>query len=298
VLWVFKVSFDRENVMSLKRTIGSVFVVSCLSIPPCANAALEIAAHKASTSTTLAHTAANAWALETDPAISNAPGEDTPPLMDYFYLGGNLQNTYDPSQFTLNTDPNGYPTLQTSVSGLGDYLVTGFTVDYFANPNGFKDPGGVSDTYQGTDGVPEYPSITVTAASLTLNPDADGNLPDINLPVGEVDDITFELNSVVEDGLINSADDQGEPNVTVDQFFFQLNLTGSVNPTIIPSLYTSSGGQNGLLTYFDPDLNPNDPNYLMTTVNPNINPSQIPEPASISLLAISGVGLLGRRRSR
>ncbi len=124
--------------MSLKRTIGSVFIVSCLSIPPCAKAALEIAAHKASTSIGLAHTAGNAWALETDPAISGGPEEGVPPLMDYFYLGGNLENTYDPTQFTLDTDPNGYPTLQTSVSGIGDYVVTGFTVDYFYKPNGFK----------------------------------------------------------------------------------------------------------------------------------------------------------------
>jgi hypothetical protein len=204
--------------MCLKRTIGLVFAVSCLAIASQAKAALEIAAKKASTSVGMAHTAANAWALETDPTISNAPGEETPPLSDYFFSGGVLSNTYDTSQFTLVTDPNGFPTLQSSVSGLGSYVVTSFTVDYFANPDGFTDPGGAPDSYTGPDNTKEYPSITVTGSGLTLNPDADDNLPDINLPVGEVDDITFFLGSLIA-GTLNSADD-GEPNVTGISSFF------------------------------------------------------------------------------
>ena len=84
-------------------------------------------------------------------------------------------------------------------------------------------------------------------------------------------------------------------NVTEDQFFFELNLSGPENPTIVDSANTASGGQNGFLTIYDPSLNPSDPNYEGTTTD--IAPSELPEPAGVSLLAISTIGLY-RRRSR
>ena len=194
-------------------------------------AALEIAAHKASTSVGMAHTAANAW--RSKPTLQSAgTGGRCPAAYGLLLPRRRFVEyvRYQPVHF--GTDPNGYPTLQSSVSGIGDYVVTGFTVDYFANPNGFTDPvAHPTAIWHGRH--PEYPSITVTGTGLTLNPDADNNLPDINLPVGEVDDITFVLIRPSPMALINSADD-GEPNVTVDQYFFQLNLTGPENPTLVP----------------------------------------------------------------
>jgi hypothetical protein len=289
--------------MSVTRSIWSVIVVSCLSISPCAKAALEIAAKKASTSIGLAKTAANAWALETDPAITESgvqPAEEVPPpLSSYFFLNGVLQNNYDTSQYTLAVNPDtGLPDLTYSVEGMNTYTITGFEVDYFAYPNGNTDPGGQPDSYTGG-----YPNIKValtptnndpTASTVTFDPDADGNLPDINLPVGEIDDITFILNPVVEAAL-NSGDDTGVVPVTMDQYFFQVNLTGPGDAPNNPGLNTASGGPNGMLTLYDPGLNPDDPDYESITTD--INPSQVPEPASMSLLAVSILGLC-RRRSR
>ena len=156
--------------MSFTRCVWSVIVVSCLSISPSAKAALEKAAGKASTSVGLAHTAANAWALETDPAIT-ASTADGPPLSSYFFLNGELANTYDASVFTLDTDANGFPTLQTSVSGLGGFQVTSFQVDYFANPNGNTDPGGgpiVIAARAGNPNTPALPSPRLTSRSTPM----------------------------------------------------------------------------------------------------------------------------------
>jgi hypothetical protein len=283
--------------MSVTRSFLSVIVISCLAIVTSAKAALEKAAGKASTSVGLAHTAANAWALETDPVISNGPSEGDP-LSDYFFLNGTLANTYQTSLFTLDTDPNGLPSMQNSITGLGGYVVTGFTVDYFANPNGNTDPGGAPDTYSGNG---SYPSISVTltptennplASTLQFNPDADGNEPDINLPVGLVTNIDF-YNPEFSDVVSDSADDGGTPNVTVDQFFFQLNLTGPTdgNPLIIDDLNTAFGGPGGIVNIIDP----NNDNVVPST---EIDPSEVPEPTGASLLGLSVVGLWRRRRSK
>lgn len=287
--------------MSVTRSFWIVIVVSCLAISPCAKAALEKAAGKASTSIGLAKTAANAWALETDPAMTASgvqPADVTPPLSSYYFLNGELDNTYDPSQYTLDVNPDtGLPDLIYSVEGMNNYTVTGFQVDYYAFPDGNTDPGGGPDSY--SDG---YPNIKValtptlndpTASTVSYDPDADGNLPDISLPVGEIEDITFTLNTQVYDALNNSADDEGDVPVTKDQYFFQVNLTGPGDAPNNPGLNGASGGINGFLELYDPDLNPDDPNY--ETITTDIDPSQVPEPASVSLLAISVVGLFRRK---
>lgn len=290
--------------MSVVRNISGAIICYCCLFSPRANAALEVAAKKANTSIGLAHTAANAWALETDPAITTAgsqsnSGDDAPPLSDYFFLNGSLSNTYDPSVFTLDTDPNGLPSIANSVSGLDGFEVTSFTVDYFANPAGNTDPGGKTDSYAGG-----YPSITVTlsptandplADTLTFNPDADGNEPDINLPVGEVTGINFVLESQVDSALSLGGGTSQQLDATQDQFFFQLNLTGPSNPPPLNNpLYTAFAGPNDFLNLFDPGLSPDDPNYETTTTD--IGASELPEPAGLSLLAATTLFGLHRRR--
>lgn len=250
-------------------------------------AALEVAEGHASTSAKLAHTAANAWALETDPSISSSntvPGEVAePPLQDFYLSSGQLNNIYDTSEFTLDGDSNGLPDFEHSVNGFNNFYVTSYQVDYYANP------GGHPDNY--SDG---YPDVLVTltptesdpfAATDTFQPDAAGNLPDLSLPVGLIQDIVF---TIPEEEI------SGNPNATNDIYVFKFNFTG-------PNTDSYNGSANGVTIDDSSQLVFTDPDTGDTITNngpPQIDGAYAPEPASLSLLAVGSLGLFARRRSR
>jgi hypothetical protein len=276
-----------------------LITVSCLTLAPCAQAALEKAAGKASTSVGMAKTAANEWALETDPVISSGP-DDSGPSMSEYYLSGtnNLTVFYDTTQFQLITNSNGMPDLLHSTLGVNNFVVQSYQIDYLANPVGSNtDPGGKPDSYSGTDvnGEPNYPSITVTldsqagndAATDTYHPDADGNLPDMFLPVGLIENI---VSVCPTDDLTSNA------NATEDIVMYDFLFTGPGTTVNNPSDNGVGVGPMSSLVFTDPSLDPTDPNYTATVSGPaNIDGSVVPEPASASLLAIAALGLFRRQ---
>ncbi len=276
--------------------------LSCLVVTPCAEAALEKAAGKASTSVGLVNNAANAWKLETDPVISSGPEEGGPPVSSYYLSGtNNLMLFYDTTQFKLDTNSNFMPDLQHSTLGVNNFYVQSYQIDYYANPAGSNtDPGGQPDSYSGTDanGEPLYPSITVTlnpqasndAATDSYNPDADGNLPDMFLPVGLIENIV----SVCPAGDLTS-----NPNATQDLVMYDFLFTGPGTTVNNPMANGVGVGPSTSLVFTDPLLPPTDPDATVTAAGPsNVDSSVVPEPTSASLLGIAAAGLFRRRRSR
>ena len=275
--------------------IWSITSLSCLALSPCAQAALEKAAGKASTSVGMANTAGNAWALETDPSISSGPDDGGGPSISSYYLSGtnNLMLFYDTTQFTLDTNSNQMPDLQHSTQGVNNFYVQSYQIDYYANP------GGQPDSYSGTDanGEPLYPSITVTlsptsgnpeAATDTYHPDADGNLPDMFLPVGLIENIV---------SVCPTDDLTSNPNATQDLVMYDFLFTGPGTTVNNPMANGVGVGPNTSLVFTDPLLPPTDPDSTVTAAGPsNVDSSVVPEPGSASLLAIVAAGLFRRRR--
>jgi hypothetical protein len=274
--------------MLLARRIWPLVIVSCLALSPCAKAALEKAAGKASTSVGMANTAGNAWALETDPSISNPPNDGGGPSISSYYLSdtSGLIIYYDTTQFTLDTNSNSMPDLVDSTSGENGFEVMSYTIDYYANPS-------QPDSYSGTDsnGEPFYPSITVTATSDTYHADAADNLPDMFRPVGLIENIV----STCPIGDLGG----NQPNATEDLVMYDFNFTstGPDEPVYNPAANGVAVAPNAVLTFTDPSLPTNSSDYTETAAGPaNIDSAVVPEPASASLLAVVAAGLLGRRR--
>jgi hypothetical protein len=298
-----KTFLDWESDMSFACRTWPLISLSFLALTPCAQAALEKAAGHASTSVGMANTAGNAWALETDPSISSGPDAGGPPISSYYLSGtNNLMLFYDTTQFKLDTNSNFMPDLQHSTQGVNNFYVQSYQIDYYANPVGSNtDPGGHPDSYSGTDanGEPLYPSITVTldpqpgnpdAATDSYNPDADGNLPDMFLPVGLIENIV---------SVCPTDDLTSNPNATQDLVMYDFLFTGP-GTTVNNPLGNGVGvGPNTSLVFTDPSLSPSDPDSTVTAAGPsNVDSSVVPEPTSASILAIAAAGLFRRRRSR
>ena len=240
-----------------------------------AQAALQLALGEVNTSVGVKPTTtANKWKLQTDPEIDSS---STNFLDNYIPVEGSLCNSYDPTKFTLDVNPNtGTYGLGYSVEGLGPYQVIGF--DVLMNGGGFID-------------VHENPTPG-GADIVTLLGNTTGGQS------GEVLNIRYQI---IADQVQNAGP------VDLDQLFYELNLTQIGNsPTFDPGIVTTFGNVNSFLT-----INPTSgaaPGSLpiTTTFNatggpdggPNFQASNnVPEPTSLSLLAI-GVLSLATRRNR
>jgi hypothetical protein len=232
-----------------------------------AHAALEVSLHEVNTSIGLKPTSAtNEWKLETDPVVPDAPTTDDT-------LGGELNNTYDPSQFQLAIDPStGTYALGWSVENIDPFQVTSFQV-YDTN-GGFYTVSATSN--------PNVDSVIPSAPE----PDSPYNGPAPNgIEAGIVDDITFSL----QPGLKNEA-----LPATIDQNFFELNLVPlNDNPNIVPLDYSASGGPGSYLEIGDPE---GDTPTFLTFPATTFDTSYVPEPTVLGILSLGVAGLAARRR--
>jgi hypothetical protein len=247
--------------MLLRKRTWGILAISCLGVVPSARAALEVSLHEVSTSVGLKPTnATNQWKLETDPAVIGAPDVD-------YTLGGSLNNTYDPTQFSLATDPaTGTYALGYSVQAIDPFIVTSFIVE---------------DT-QGSYSVAENLTTDVQTVTPSVNPAPN------NVEAGIVEDITFELNLSEENEALPA---------TMDQNFFQLNLNPLENiPQIVGANYSTYGADGSYLLIGDPGDIPD--GTKLTFPETTFDPSYVPEPAMIGLLGMGTLGLMARRRHR
>lgn len=268
--------------------------ISCTSTAQNAHAALAAAEGvdtvSVKTSLKLAKTAANDWAIETDPAIQSADSIPTLPysLSDYVPVFGSLSNSYDPTMSTLATDPNGNYDLSSSVSGLGAYEPTQLIV-YLNNGSVTVNSSGTTTTGDPTSGeagdvdvffqlIPGEQGTALTAdldqfffqiMLNTLSPDQ--TTPgDITLFASPTDSVIFEPESLVNDPA--GTDYTGTPPELPD---------GSVTVT-----------DNGLA------IQGPDDSSTFYALDGDIVPTTVPEPISTGFLAIGSTVTLMRRRRR
>jgi PEP-CTERM motif len=250
-----------------------------------AQAALQVTLGEVNTSVGVKPTSTkNKWALQTDPEINASSAG--PNLDDYIPFQGSLCDSYDPTKFQLDTNPTtGQYDLGDTVQGMGPYEVFGFDV--------LMNGGGVVDVHANPLGGPDL----INLIGNTTGGEA-----------GEVLNIQYEL--------IPDRTNQAAP-VDTDQFFYQINLTqiqdvtpdDGVSPlasAFDPGVVTAFGNVNSFLTINT--TNPNSgglPSYTTTfsatgfNGGPNFIPSTnaVPEPTTLSLLAI-GILSLATRRNR
>jgi hypothetical protein len=258
--------------MILRHRSWAVLAISCLGVVAPAQAALEKSLHEVNTSVGLKPTnATNQLKLETDPSIPAGSSDTTD--SSYIPIAGAIDNTYDPSQFKLAIDPN------TATYALG-YSVQGidpFEVDSFQ----------VLDTNGGFYTVSMTSDPNVDTVTPSTDPAPNG------IEAGKVNLVTF--------GLIPSMKNLALP-ATQDQNFFELNLVAlNGSPDIIPENYSTGGGPGCFLQL-------GNPGGTIITLTDGVqgpdgqivvfNASIVPEPASVGLLGITAVGLMGRRRRR
>jgi len=236
----------------------------CLGVVSAADGAAETALKEANTSIGVLPTnATNKWKLITDPAITTpalSTDDDTIIPMDYYVIGGLLDNTYDASKYHLLQDAttNNYAT-GVSVEGVLPYEVLAFDVL-------MKGGGSVDVAVNASD--PAVDTITDVG-------DVTGG------EAGEVDDIQFAL----------IGDLRGEAlTANNDQDFFDLVLIDNEG-TDPPMTGTAFAGPDSFIT-----LGPIDPTNPDNVVITDINPSEVPEPASAVLMLVGATFMVLRRR--
>jgi PEP-CTERM motif len=239
-----------------------------------AKAALQVELGEVNTSVNVKPTTtANKWKLQTDPSVD--PSITGPDFSTYIVGDGALSNSYDPTKFTLATNPTTSTYgLGFTVEGLGAYEVTGFTVEM----NG----GG---------------TIKVQANATPGGPDVVTDTGTVNQgEAGVVEDVEYQL---IPDRIADALP------ANMDQFFYEINLNQiGTNPNFDPGVVTVFGDAGSFLTV--QPMNPGSGNPPITTLfNPTSGPgggpnfqtnTNVPEPTSLGLLAIGAFGLLGRRR--
>jgi PEP-CTERM motif len=271
-----------EKMMLSGRFKSAVAVVGfALCCLPCSTkAALQVELGEVNTSVGLAPTTTkNKWALQTDPAINN----DTttgPDLSQDIPMEGMLNNSFDPTKFTLDLDPFPNPTtvppapapgaitygLGFTVMGLGAYQVVGFEVETVG--------GGLISVQQN----PTFGQPDVVTGDI-------GGTPD-----GNILDIHFKL--------VPSMRNLALP-ATEDQLFYQINLTQiPTDPNFDPGVATTFVNNDSFLM-----IGPSDPSAppgqnIMTGPSGINGSSNVPEPTSLSLLGLGAISLVTRRRRR
>jgi hypothetical protein len=265
--------------MVLRYKSWSALALSCVAVTAgTAQAALEVALHEVNTSVGLKPTnATNQWKLQTDPTVDGA-GSVPATLVP---LAGALDNTYDPTQFTLDTGPAGNPLLGSgvpnyqlgySVQGIDPFKVISF--DVFDTNGGYYHVSPSSD--------PRFDNVTPSD-----NPSPNG------IEAGIVKHINFVLDPSLKNEVLPATEDQN---------FFELNLSAlEITPVIIGMNYSTSGSPGDFVTIGDP----NDGNNTHTITFGGTGddgqpvvfvPSYLPEPAAIGVLCIGAFGMMGRRR--
>ncbi len=219
-------------------------------------------------------TTANKWKLQTDPSEDSTSVTD---FSTYIVSSGALSNSYDPTKFQLDVDPNTLTyALGATVEGLGAYEVTSFEVL-------MKNGGFITVAANPTPGGPDI--LTPSG------PNATGG------EAGEVLDVHYQL---IPDRKADALP------ANMDQFFYEINLVQiGNNPNFDPGVVTTFGDA-GVAFFTVVPTNPTSPNPPITTLfnatsgpggGPNFQTtSNVPEPTSLGLLGIAAISLLGRRR--
>jgi hypothetical protein len=244
----------------------------CLGSVSVAHGAAETALKEANTSIGVLPTnATNKWKLITDPVVNTPVPANTPDgnqvsiiPMNYIVIGGNLENTYDATQFHLLQDNTGNYATGVSVEGILPYEILGFDVVTM-------DGGSIDVTVN-----PTNPAVDLITNDTTNGPVGGGES-------GTVDNIKFALIGDLR-GDAATAD--------VDSNFFDLVLIDNDGFTGPPTTGTVSGGPGGEI-----DLGPTDPTDPTVVPITFINPQSVPEPTTAGLMLL-GTAFMGLRRRK
>jgi hypothetical protein len=260
--------------MQLRFKSWSALALSCVAVTSgTAQAALEVALHEVNTSVGLKATnATNQWKLQTDPQVNDPDSSLVP-------LAGALDNTYDPTQFSLDVGPGGNPLLAEgvpdyqlgySVQGDDPFKVTSF--DVFYNNGGYYHVSASSD--------PRFDNVTP-----------------VDEPSGGEAGLVEHINFVLDPSLKNEVLPANQ-----DQNFFELNLTALENtPNIIPMSYSTGGSPGDFVTIGDPGDGANTHTITFGGTGDDGDPvvfqtSYLPEPTAVGVLCIGAFGLMSRKK--
>jgi hypothetical protein len=212
-------------------------------------------------------------------------------------VGASAPITYGPDGYdlysttavgTTNGDLDGpgtrltkLPAYVSAISGFGgDINTAGYGYSSIDNPSGGQVEAGLLNGATSTSGT-QLDILTITLS---------GSVPS-SFYLGWISDIDINANDIPTQVRLRQssggAGDSGlnattkNPDATIDEFFFK--ITGGQSGDV----FTLSGTQT--------DINQSNPVYLVGVAGLTFTQTPTPEPASLSLVAVSGV-LLARRR--